>query len=169
MMRPASTVVTIRLSLSRAISGCHVTSTKCARKLCKETLGFVVPSQTPSCPLDWPWPLTDEVLAAAMTLSKGTPDEAGWARGWTDPAVIAKSEVLAPLNRPGVAAATINILCCAFRAASITAGMSEAVIADPPDPDSGPFRQSLGHSDRDILTVVADDVVFEREAFLVDI
>src|ERR1700730_3002852 len=43
-------------------------------------------------------------------------------------------------------------------------------VGDPHRASSGlGFRKSLGHSDRDILTVVADDVVFEREAFLVDI
>src|ERR1700736_685925 len=92
-------------------------------------------------PLDWPWPATDDVLAAARTLSKDTPDEAGWSLRWTDPAVLAKSEALAPLNKRGVAAATVSTLCCAFRAASITAGMSEAVSIDPPD--TGPFGRLL--------------------------
>src|SRR3981081_3507084 len=95
-------------------------------------LGLVTPIMSLMVPLDRPWPLTDEVLAAAMTLSKGVPDAAGWSLRWTDPAVNERSEALVSLNRPGVAAATATSFCCASRAAAITAGMSAAVsIAQP--------------------------------------
>ena len=68
-MRPASMTVTTRLTRNRAISGCHVTSTKWQPNECVENFGFGLPNVASDLPL----PVTRRRLARRSKSANGTP------------------------------------------------------------------------------------------------
>ena len=68
-IRPASITETTRLTRKRAISGCHVTSTKWQPKECVENFGLGLPNVVSLLPL----PEASRMLARRRTSAKGTP------------------------------------------------------------------------------------------------
>src|ERR1700682_3155641 len=123
-MRPASITVTTRLTRNRAISGCHVISTKCAPNEWLESFGFVA---RPNVAWELPRPDTARRLPILKKSGYGMPLEAASPLGCTRPVVYSSSEDFRPANfEPGAFAAVASNASIAFPAASITAGHAEA-------------------------------------------
>src|SRR3981081_12613 len=102
-MRPASITVTTRLTRSRAISGCQVTSTKCAPNEWLENFGFVA---TPNVAWELPRPDTARRLPILKNRAYGTPLEVDSPWACTRPFVYSSSEPSRPANfEPGALAA----------------------------------------------------------------
>ena len=105
MMRPASMTVTTRLTRSRAISGCHVTSTKWQPNECVENFGLGLPK----VPSDLPLPVTSRRLARRSRSANGTPLAGPSALTKTRPPSNARSSGLRFSNgEPGVVVATLS-------------------------------------------------------------
>src|SRR2546425_149858 len=128
-MRPASITETTRLTRSRAISGCHVTSTKCTPNEWLENFGFAAPY------VPWEMPRPDTVwrLPIRRKSSNGSPVESGSPLRCTRPLMYWRSEARPANFEPGALAANASRASVALPAASRTAGTAAEVTIDPPE------------------------------------
>ena len=141
MMRPASITETTRSTRNRAISGCHVTSTKWQPNECVENFGF----SSPNVASDLPLPVTKRRLARLSRSANGTPPAAPLAFTKTRPFSKARSAALFFSNGdPGVEVATVSRAAMALSAAAKTAGMTEPVTIEPPE--TGPSGSDVSPS-----------------------
>ena len=129
-MRPASITVTTRFTRSRAISGCHVTSTKWQPNEWVENFGFGIPKVASA----FPWPGTRRMFARFNTSAKGTPLPGPSAVTKTFPLPNDRSlDVRFSKGDPGVFVATVSSDATALSAAANTAGTIEPVTIEPPE------------------------------------
>ena len=140
-MRPPSMTDTTRLTRSRAISGCQVTSTKWQPNECVEYLGLGLPKAAS----DFPLPVTRRRLARRSKLSNGTPLSAPSAFTKTWPPSNARSVRGRFSNgEPGVIVAIVSSDAIASSAAAKTAGTTDSVANEPPE--SGPSGSTVSPS-----------------------
>src|SRR4030095_15068344 len=148
-MRPASITETTRLTRKRAISGCQVTSTKWQPNECDENFGLGLPKVDSLFPL----PVTRRRLAFRRISANGTPLLGPSAFTKTLPAWRAKSSGLRFSNGPpGVDVAAVNKERIAPSAADQTAGITEAVVIEPPE--IGPAGSDVSPRATSILSSV---------------
>src|SRR6478609_554346 len=147
MIFPASMTVTTRLTRSRAISGCQVTSAKWQPNDCVENFGFGLPNVAG----DWPLPETIRRLAWRRISANGVPFEGPSALIKIRPFSTARSSGLwLAKGDPGVDTATIFSEPIAWSAAKSTAFTTDAVAMDPPE--SGPAGSEVSPSSTSTLS-----------------
>src|SRR5438552_16124695 len=146
-MRPASITDTTRLTRSRAISDCQVTSTKWQPYECIENFGLGLPKVDSLLPLPVAW----RRLARRRRSAKGTARSGPSALTNTLPASNARSSDLRRSKGvPGVEVAIFSSDSIALSAAAHTAGITELVAIEPPE--IGPGGREVSPSATSILS-----------------